>query len=256
MVKFQSFVLALTLIECLGVAVIIGIRCYADEDMDCNDLKGKSVSFLLDWYWLQNLAAVLLGGASFLNIFFAFWLLYPHYSKQPFWGPEWYYWMLRVLHSLGFVGVATVGVFNLGTYEEIHMMAAFWLFILLSAESIAVLFMPRNRCNVYKLLFANRDWAWYTTAGFLLQIVHAVMNGVFVLLYLIQDNGVFEWLGIWGILLYANWFSRDHWNDEITVLVRINKAGNQKQDSVELTVLSQEHPQMLLLRSIHNRSTN
>jgi hypothetical protein len=254
MVKFQTFVALLTLIECAGIGLVIAIRCVDDPAMHgCSDLTGKSVSYLLDWIWLQNLAAVGLGGASVMNIFFSFWLLYPDYDR-PFWGPHWYFWLLRAVHSLGFAGVATIGVFNVGTYEDIHMMAAFWLFIMLCFECVAVLFIPENWCNISKLFMPSarsktEPWGSWTLVGFLFQIVHANLNWIFAVLYMTEDYGPYEWLGIWGILLYANWFSRDHWDDDITVLVRVKAGtGQLKQESI---IIRDQHQTIRLLTSIH-----
>lgn len=225
--KFQIFVLGLTLFECIGIIFIILTRCYGDPDVHkCETLYGKSVSYLLDWKWLQNLAAVLLGGASFLNAFFAFFLLYPRY-KYPFWGEYWYIWGLRILHTIGFMGVAFVGVFDLNDYHDLHMMSAGWLFILLSFECELILFIPNSTCNIQKLLgcTGNRSlWTLNEWIGFMVQIIHAQLNWIFIVLYVEYDYGPYEWIGIWGILLYLNWFSRDHWNDDIHVLVTVNSS--------------------------------
>jgi hypothetical protein len=218
--KFQSFVLGLTLIECLGIVIIIMIRCFGDPDMDqCHDMHGKSVSYLLDWRWLRNLAAVLLGVASFLNIYFAFYLLYPE-NVNIFWGRDWYFRSLRILHSVGFIAVASVAVFDLNNYHDLHMWSAGWLFIFLSIECELILFLPGNKCNVQKLLGIDSDsetLSLSTWISFVIQIIHAQLNWIFILLYVQYDIGIYEWLGIWGILLYLNYFSRDHWDIDIVV---------------------------------------
>ena len=237
--KFQTFLLTLTVLESLSVLLIIITRCYADPDMDqCEDLNGKSLSYLLDWRWLRNMAAVLLGGASFLNVFFAFFLLYPNY-KCKFVGKHLYMWGLRVLHVIGFVGVAFVGVFDLNDYHDLHIMSAGWLFILLCIECELLLFLPDGVWNISRLLDVCTKGTRVDTEvctkgtqrsqngliGFIVQIIHAQLNWVFIVLYVRYNYGPYEWIGIWGILLYLNWFSREYWNDEICVLVhQVNRC--------------------------------
>jgi len=197
------------------------LRCSQDDLIDCKDLEGKSLSWLLDWKWLKTLSAVLLGGSAILNIWFAFGLLYPCYLK-PF--NHWYIWVLRFLHASGFFGVAIIGVFDVNEHHDWHMRFAFWLFIALSLECIVLLFIPENMCNVQKLFFPekylkeNQKIIWEKNnyrIVFPLQILHAVMIPTFALVFFFSNNGLFEWIAIWMILFYYTWYSRDHYQDEV-----------------------------------------
>jgi len=218
---FKLFVWLLAFLQAGGVALLIALRCQLDDDIDCTDLEGKSLSWLMDWSWIQTLSAVLLGGAAFLNIWFAFGLLYPCY-KKPY--DHWYIWLVRILHAAGFFGVAVVGVFDLNENHDMHMMAAFWLFVALSLECIVVLFIPENICNVQKLLrpsvylSPDEDKIWdannYRT-WFSIQIIHALIIPMFALFYFFFDYGPYEWIAIWLILFYFTWFSRDHEQDVV-----------------------------------------
>lgn len=218
---FKLFVWILAVIQSVGVAIIIALRCELDDDIDCTELTGKSLSWLLDWSWLQTFSAVLLGGAAFINIWFAFGLLYPCY-KHPF--DHWYFWLLRMLHAAGFFGVAVVGTFDLNEHHDWHMRAAFWLFIALSLECVVVLFIPENICNVQKLLRPSvylteeEDKIWNANnyrIWFSIQILHAIAVPTFAVLYVLEDYGPFEWISIWLILFYFTWFARDHEQDVV-----------------------------------------
>ena len=215
---FPIFVWILAIIQSVGMATIIALRCQLDDGIDCTNLYGKSVSWLIDWSWIRTFSAVLLGGCAFLNIWFAFGLLYPCY-KNPF--KHWYIWMLRLLHAFGFFSVAVVGIFDIKEHNAWHMRAAFWLFIALSLECFLVLFIPENKCNIqnfYRVLFRqeenqemSKEWTdnyWRIT--FSIQIVHALLIPTFAILYLLEDYGPYEWIAIWLILFYYTWFSRDH----------------------------------------------
>lgn len=220
---FRLFVWLFAIIQAAGVAIIITLRCILDDELhtSCSEsLDGKSLSWLLDWSWLQTFSAVLFGGAAFLNIWFAFGLLYPCY-RDPY--KHWYIWLLRMLHAGGFFGVAVVGVFDLNEHHDFHMLGAFWLFVVLSLECILVLFIPQNICNVQKLLrpsvylTAAEDKIWDANnyrIWFSLQILHALFIPMFALFYFFFDWGPYEWIAIWLILFYYTWFARDH-DDEI-----------------------------------------
>ena len=218
---FKLFVWVLAIVQSVGVATIIALRCQLDDGIDCTELKGKSLSWLLDWSWIQTLSAVLFGGAAFLNIWFAFGLLYPCY-KHPY--NHWYIWLIRMLHAAGFFGVAVVGVFDLNEHNEWHMRAAFWLFITLSLECIILLFIPENICNVQKLirpsvyLSDKENKVWESNnyrIWFSIQILHAILIPTFAVLYVLEDYGAYEWISIWLILFYIVWYARDHEQDMI-----------------------------------------
>jgi len=218
---FKLFVRMLSIVQSAGVAILIGLRCQLDNDIDCTRLTGKSLSWLVDWSWIQTLAAVLFGGAAFLNIWFAFGVLYPCY-KHPY--NHWYIWLVRMLHAAGFFGVAVVGVFDLNEHNEWHMRAAFWLFIILSLECVVVLFIPENICNVQNLYRVTvkkeqnqeMDKLWDKNnyrIWFSIQAAHAVLIPAFAVLYVVEDYGPFEWISLWLILSYPVWFARDHQQD-------------------------------------------
>jgi len=217
---FKLFVWVTAVVQACGVALIIIMRCQLDDAIDCSDVEGKSFSWLLDWSWIQTFSAVLLGGAAFVNVWFAFGLLYPCY-KHPY--DHWYIWLVRVLHAAGFIGVAMVGVFDLNEHQDAHMSAAFFLFIALSLECILVLFIPENRCNVQKLFRCKKmteeeDKIWTMNnyrIWFSLQILHALLIPTFAVLYVVTDIGPFEWVSIWLIVFYYIWFSRDHQDDMV-----------------------------------------
>jgi len=218
---FVLFVWVLAIIQSCGVALMITLRCVLDEGIDCTELEGKSLSWLLDWSWVQTFSAVLLGGAAFINIWFAFGLLYPCY-KDPY--NHWYYWLVRILHAGGFFGVAVVGTFDLNENHDMHMMAAFWLFVALSLECLVVLFIPDNICNLQKLLRPSvylseeEDKIWNDNnyrIYFSIQVLHALAIPAFALLYFFMDYGPFEWISIWLILFYYTWLARDHYQDEV-----------------------------------------
>jgi len=220
---FKLFVWIMAIVQSAGVALIIALRCQLDDEIDCAVLKGKSLSWLLDWSWIQTFSAMLLGGAAFLNIWFAFGLLYPCY-RDPF--RHWYIWALRMLHAAGFFGVAVVGTFDLNEHNTWHMRAAFWLFIALSLECILVLFVPENICNVRKwfrpqlYLSKNEAEIWERNnyrLFFFIQMLHAIAIPTFAMLYVIEDYGPFEWISIWLILFYFTWYARDHQKDIVHV---------------------------------------
>lgn len=216
MLKFQIFILILSLIECLAVAFIIIVRCTSDAEMDqCSDLHGKSLSFLLAWKWMKPLSSVFLGGVSFLNILFAFFLLYPKYKYREQ-SEYWYIWFLRLLHAVGFSAVAFIGVFDLKDYKDLHLQGAVVLFVMLCVENTGLLFVPQNICNIQKLI-QGRGSSRNTL--FIIQIIHSQLCWVFALMFWVTNIGLFEWISIWCIVLYANWFSRDHWDDRIEVMV-------------------------------------
>ena len=218
--NFSLFVWLLVVLQSAGVAFVIALRCILDDDMEtsCSEsLKGKSLSFLLDWSWVRTMSACFLGASAFLNIWFSFGLLYPCYT-HPY--NHWYIWLLRFLHAGGFVGVALVGIFSLSEHNSMHMAAAFWLFVALSLECIILLFVPQNRCNVQKLLnISKKDEKIWDEQNyriwFSLQILHSVLIPVFAILYFFLDYGQFEWISIWLILLYSLWYARDHKMDRI-----------------------------------------
>lgn len=237
MVKFQTFVTLLSLAECLAVAFVIFVRCSYDPDVHkCEDLHSKSLSFLLDWRWLKTLSAVFLGGVAFLNVLFAFYLLYPQYSYS-LWTEQWYIWVLRVLHAVGYGAVAFIGVFDINDYSDLHMTGAFWLFLLLTLEANALLFIPHphNQFNIQSVV--RGDTTGWDLVYFSIQILHAQLCWIFAILFVHTDIGAYEWVSIWLIILYVNWFSRDHWDDNILVMVEINAKQSNKQQLVRTTLI-------------------
>jgi len=218
---FTLFVWVLAVVQSFGVGMLILLRCEVDNGLDCSDTKGKSFSYLIDYKWITTLSAVLLGGSAFLNVWFAFGLFFPCYRRLK---EDALIWIVRFLHAGGFIGVAMVGVFDLNNFEERHMAAAFFLFIALSLECVLILFIPNNICNVQKLVFPNYFRSDEETVvwdkrryrlRFSLQIVHALLIPTFAVLYVVTDQGYFEWMSIWLILFYYTYLARDHQKDTV-----------------------------------------
>lgn len=220
--KYQTFVLGFTTIEALFVIGVIIARCDLDKDIQCSKFEGLSFSYLMDWGLLRTISAVGLGICAFVNAWFAVTLFFPdRVALNPYNSIDWFYWLTRILHITGYFGVALVGIFNLSTYNKAHMDAAYYLFAALSVEGVLILFSPLSKANIQTYAEMYEKWRdngmiWHSLfVAFNFQIIHAFLAPLFAILYVVTDIGIYEWVGIFLIVLYPNWLSRDHYDVNI-----------------------------------------